>query len=61
MIISFPESSLNDEAGKLFMEDYNQYKARAKLITEIYAGGAINSKILNKESYIRNKKLTDEN
>jgi ubiquitin-conjugating enzyme E2 S len=37
LIIPFPESALNDDAGKLFMEDYEEYRSRAKLFTQIYA------------------------
>lgn len=37
LIIPFPESSLNDEAGKLFMEDYDEYYRMAKLWTSIHA------------------------
>ena len=37
LIVPFPESSLNEEAGKYFMEDYNTYFKYAKLYTEIYA------------------------
>jgi hypothetical protein len=37
LIVPFPESALNDEAGKLFMEDYEEYHKQAKLITQIYA------------------------
>lgn len=37
LIIPFPESSLNDEAGKLFMESYDEYAARAKIMTEVHA------------------------
>lgn len=33
----FPESALNEEAGKLFMEDYEAYFKHAKLLTEVYA------------------------
>ena len=39
LIVPFPESSLNDEAGKLFMESYDEYAKRAKVMTEIHAGG----------------------
>jgi ubiquitin-conjugating enzyme E2 S len=28
LIVPFPESSLNDEAGKLFMESYDEYARR---------------------------------
>jgi len=36
MIVPFPESSLNDEAGKLFMESYEEYARRAKLMTNVH-------------------------
>jgi len=37
LINPFPESALNDEAGKLFMEDYQQYFTKAQMITEVHA------------------------
>lgn len=37
LIIPFPESSLNDEAGKLFMESYDEYARRAKLMAGVHA------------------------
>jgi ubiquitin-conjugating enzyme E2 S len=37
LIVPFPESSLNDEAGKLFMESYDEYFRRAKLMTSVHA------------------------
>ena len=37
LIVPFPESSLNDEAGKLFMESYEEYSRRAKLMAGIHA------------------------
>jgi ubiquitin-conjugating enzyme E2 S len=37
LIVPFPESSLNDEAGKLFMESYEEYAARARILTEVHA------------------------
>jgi ubiquitin-conjugating enzyme E2 S len=42
LIVPFPESSLNDEAGKLFMESYDEYARKARLVTSIHAmpGGA---------------------
>jgi len=36
LINPFPESSLNDEAGKLFMESYNEYSKRARLMTDVH-------------------------
>lgn len=49
MIVPFPESSLNDEAGRLFMEDYQEYAKHAKMITDLYAQPKDPS-ILNKAS-----------
>lgn len=37
LIVPFPESSLNDEAGKLFMESYTEYAERARLWTRVHA------------------------
>ena len=37
LIVPFPESSLNDEAGKFFMESYDEYFRKAKLWTSIHA------------------------
>lgn len=34
-----PESALNEEAGRLLLEDYAEYESRARLITEIHAMG----------------------
>jgi ubiquitin-conjugating enzyme E2 S len=36
LIIPFPESSLNDEAGKLFMESYDEYAKRARLMAGVH-------------------------
>ena len=37
LIIPFPQSALNEEAGKLFMEDYDQFFKIAKMFTQIHA------------------------
>lgn len=37
LIVPFPESALNEEAGKAFMEDYQEYFRHAKLLTELHA------------------------
>lgn len=37
LIVPFPESSLNDEAGKMFMESYEEFAARARIMTEVHA------------------------
>ena len=36
LIVPFPESSLNDEAGKLFMESYGEYSRRARLMADVH-------------------------
>jgi hypothetical protein len=36
LIVPFPESSLNDEAGKLFMESYDEYSKRAHLMADVH-------------------------
>lgn len=37
LIVPFPESALNQEASKLFLEDYADFFKRAKLLTTIHA------------------------
>ena len=37
LIVPFPESALNEEAGKIFMENYDEYFKIAKMYTKIYA------------------------
>ena len=37
LIVPFPESSLNEEAGKVFMENYKEYFNIAQMYTKIYA------------------------
>ena len=37
LIVPFPESALNDEAGKLFMESYEEFARRARIMTEVHA------------------------
>jgi ubiquitin-conjugating enzyme E2 S len=37
LIVPFPESALNESAGKMFMEDYEEYFKHAKMLTELYA------------------------
>jgi len=37
LIYPNPESALDEEAGKLLLEDYDSYCARAKLITSVHA------------------------
>jgi ubiquitin-conjugating enzyme E2 S len=40
LIVPFPESSLNEEAGKQFMEDYSQFCETARVYTDVHAGKA---------------------
>jgi len=40
LIVPFPESSLNDEAGKLFMESYDEYSKRARLMADVHGRSA---------------------
>jgi len=37
LINPFPESALNEEAGKLFMEEYDAYFRKAQMMTEVHA------------------------
>lgn len=37
MIYPFPESALNENAAKLFMDNYQEYFKHAKLLTELHA------------------------
>ena len=37
LIEPFPESALNEEAGKLLLEDYEEYAKHARLMTSIHA------------------------
>eukprot|EP00566_Odontella_aurita_P017172 CAMPEP_0113545830 /NCGR_PEP_ID=MMETSP0015_2-20120614/11475_1 /TAXON_ID=2838 /ORGANISM="Odontella" /LENGTH=270 /DNA_ID=CAMNT_0000446231 /DNA_START=285 /DNA_END=1097 /DNA_ORIENTATION=+ /assembly_acc=CAM_ASM_000160 len=36
LIVPFPESSLNDEAGKLFMDSYEEFSRRARLMADVH-------------------------
>ena len=37
LIVPFPESALNEEASKMFLESYEDYARRAAMLTSIYA------------------------
>ncbi|CAM9474162.1 unnamed protein product [Choristocarpus tenellus] len=43
LIVPFPESSLNEEAGKLFMESYVEFERRAKLWVGVHASHCVAS------------------
>ncbi len=36
LIVPFPESALNEESGKMFMEDYASYCVHARMLTRIH-------------------------
>ncbi|XP_077979673.1 ubiquitin-conjugating enzyme E2 S-like [Glandiceps talaboti] len=44
LIYPNPESALNEEAGKLLLEQYEDYSKRAKMMTEIHAAPAKSSR-----------------
>jgi len=52
LIIPFPESSLNQEAGKLFMENYNEYVKIASLYTNIHAMHKFTLKNIDEDNVI---------
>jgi len=43
LIVPNPESALNEEAGKLLLERYDDYSQRAKMMTEIHASKNVKS------------------
>lgn len=51
LIVPNAESALNEEAGKLLLEEYDQYFQRAKMITDIHAKVYF-SKLLNLIIYV---------
>ena len=46
LIVPFPQSSLNEEAGKMFMDNYDEYFRVAKMLTDIHA----KKKIIQKDN-----------
>lgn len=46
LIVPNAESALNEEAGKLLLEHYDDYSSRAKMMTEIHAQAERTSKAL---------------
>ena len=47
LINPFPESALNEEAGKDFMEDYEEYCKKAKMYTEVCAAAARSTRLVS--------------
>ena len=67
LIVPNPESALNEEAGKLLLDRYDDYCARAKMYTEIHArpeltsstagaGGEVKKAMCKKDKSIKEKK-----
>jgi len=60
LIVPFPQSSLNEEAGKMFMDNYDEYFRVAKMLTGIHAKKKSEEKIdeknSNKDNNITEKK-----
>ena len=61
LIIPFPQSALNEEAGKLFMEDYDQFFKIAKMFTSIHAKSAKNKMELDEEKKEKDEFSDDDN
>ena len=49
LIVPNPESALNEEAGKLLLEQYDTYSSRARLYTEIHAGKGVKQEAVNRK------------
>lgn len=54
LIAPNPESALNEEAGRLFQEDYNEYFSKAKMLSSIHG------KPKKKEEEIKKKEIKEE-
>ena len=63
LIVPFPQSSLNEEAGKMFMDNYDEYFKVAKMLTDIHAKKKIvqKSDIDTDKEKNRNAKNKDNN
>jgi len=57
LIVPNPESALNEEAGKLLLEQYDTYFSRAKLYTEVHA--SVKSTCSKSESSRKRTDATD--
>ncbi|ORX55374.1 hypothetical protein BCR36DRAFT_347146 [Piromyces finnis] len=50
LIVPNPESALNEEAGKLLLEDYDEYARHAKMFTKVHAVSTLQKyKLLTKD------------
>ncbi|XP_019875470.2 ubiquitin-conjugating enzyme E2 S [Aethina tumida] len=66
LIVPNAESALNEEAGKLLLEHYDDYSTRAKMMTEIHAQphkickGVIDGPLAKKHAGDKNKNISAE-
>ena len=58
LIVPFPQSALNEEAGKIFMENYDEYFKIAQMYTKIYA---IHNKNNTEINNVNNKDMNEKN
>ena len=70
LIVPFPESALNEDASKLFLESYDEYARRAKLMTSIHSISKMSidsfsqndhadSKVNTSDDYLKQKNMTE--
>merc|ERR1712224_186852 len=50
LIVPFPESALNEEAGRLFMESYDEYAAHAAMMNRVHAISAVHRETAGTET-----------
>lgn len=55
LVEPFPESALNEEAGRLFMEDYRSYFEHARLLTQVHAMAKLNEMTIEEVKKPRSK------
>jgi len=50
LVVPNPESALNEEAGKLLLEEYDEYSKRARIFTDIHATKGTKGEVSRKRS-----------
>ena len=60
LIVPFPQSALNEEAGKLFMENYEEYFKIAQMYTKVYAMKNNTNNILEEKNVNNNINNNDD-
>lgn len=61
LIVPNPESALNEEAGKLLLEHYDDYSRRAKMMTEIHAQASKCAKFVYRSEESRHSNIENQN